>query len=331
MTCTPYWAGHWPVWNMHMTSIESGVTVFCNSVLGARSNRDGFSIYAAVTGRYPRFGYHFDENRVGTQLVHVDAVLENVTDFTCLGYHVGALVGPSVPDFVGFGSRPTLDELDGLRAGLATTGSFSMFIAPGITPPYGDVDQASAGRPAPADSPLAKRISMPSTGVRRHTDRSRRRLRAPRFAHASLVEMHEYGRLLSDARVHPDVELWIITSRAVKSLASQDIVWIFDSATCMFTPQPNSSARSRHPFRKVSVQCNGMVGPSARRMSSRLCFHDSSACSANARLACDDISWICSTRTRASAGNASMSLGIACQNERSAMSGAITAHMPTSA
>jgi hypothetical protein len=68
MTCTPHWAGHWPTWNMHITSIESGVTVFCNSVLGARSNRDGFfSVYAAIAGRYPRFGYHLDE----TGSVHI--------------------------------------------------------------------------------------------------------------------------------------------------------------------------------------------------------------------------------------------------------------------
>ena len=32
-TCTPYWAGHWPTWNTHMTSIESTVTIFCNSVI----------------------------------------------------------------------------------------------------------------------------------------------------------------------------------------------------------------------------------------------------------------------------------------------------------
>ena len=46
-TCTPYWAGHWPTWNTHMTSIESTVTIFCNSVIGAKSNRDGyFAVYA---------------------------------------------------------------------------------------------------------------------------------------------------------------------------------------------------------------------------------------------------------------------------------------------
>lgn len=52
---------------MHMTSIESTVTIFCNSVLGARSNRDGFfAVYAGIAGRYPRFGYHLDEVRRGT-------------------------------------------------------------------------------------------------------------------------------------------------------------------------------------------------------------------------------------------------------------------------
>ena len=49
-TCTPYWAGHWPTWNMHIASIESGVTIFSNSVLGARTNRDGFfAVYAGIT------------------------------------------------------------------------------------------------------------------------------------------------------------------------------------------------------------------------------------------------------------------------------------------
>jgi cis-L-3-hydroxyproline dehydratase len=222
MTCTPYWAGHWPSWNMHMTSIESGVSVFCNSVLGARSNRDGFfSVYAAITGRYPRFGYHLDENRVGTHLVHVDTVLEHVTDFTCLGYHVGAIVGSGVPVFAGFGRRPTLDELDGLGAGLATTGGVSMFIAPGITPPYGDVDQAFAGQLVPADLVVRQAdidavyaaFGAPAGAVVDFVH-----LGCP---HASLVEMQEYARLLADVRVHPEVELWVTTSRAVKSLAGQ--------------------------------------------------------------------------------------------------------------
>ncbi len=224
MTCTPYWAGHWPTWNMHMTSIESGVTVFCNSVLGARSNRDGFfSVYAALTGRYPRFGYHLDENRAGTHLVTVETPLDNTTDFSCLGYHLGPLVGTGVPVFTGFSRRPSLDELDALGAGLATTGGVSMFIVPGITPPYQSKSQAMAGNRAPVEirvgppdidrvydsfssSPAGSRIDFVHIGC----------------PHASFQEMKEYTALLSGRTVHPDVELWITTSGAVKALCARE-------------------------------------------------------------------------------------------------------------
>src|SRR5260221_12226215 len=135
-TCTPYWAGHWPTWNTHMTSIESTVTVFCNSVLGARSNRDGFfAVYAGITGRYPLFGYHLDENRRGTHRFRVDTPLSGTTDYSCLGFHVGRIVGEGVPVFEGFPSRPNLDELDALGAALATSGGVALFIVPGVTPP----------------------------------------------------------------------------------------------------------------------------------------------------------------------------------------------------
>src|SRR5215470_7243505 len=105
-TCTPYWAGHWPTWNTHMTSIESTVTVFCNSVLGAKSNRDGFfAVYAGMTGRYPLFGYHVDANRRGTMRFRVDTPLSGTTDYSALGFHVGRIVGEGVPVFEGFSSR----------------------------------------------------------------------------------------------------------------------------------------------------------------------------------------------------------------------------------
>lgn len=224
MTCTPYWAGHWPTWNTHMVSIESGVTIFCNSVLGARSNRDGFfSVYAAIAGRYPRFGYHLDENRVGTHLVRVSARLEGSSDFSCLGYHVGRLVGTEVPVFTGFDRRPTLDELDALGAGLATTGSVSMFVLPGVTPPFSTADQAFAGRPPKAEIEAGQADVDAVYGEFGATADGGAvdfvHLGCP---HASIEEMRDYARLLAGKRAADGVELWITTSRAVKSLAEQE-------------------------------------------------------------------------------------------------------------
>jgi predicted aconitase len=224
MTCTPYWAGHWPTWNAHMTSIESGVTVFCNSVLGARSNRDGFfSLYAAITGRYPRFGYHLDENRVGTHLVRVEAALGTVSDFSCLGFHVGGLVGTQVPVFTGFARRPTLDELDALGAGLATTGGVSMFIVPGVTPPFETLDEAFAGRPPGAEIDVRQPdIDAVYAGFGRAGPGDPVDFVHLGCPHASFEEMRDYGRLLAGRTIAPGVEMWITTSRAVRALADQE-------------------------------------------------------------------------------------------------------------
>ncbi|MBM4421675.1 MAG: DUF521 domain-containing protein, partial [Chloroflexi bacterium] len=217
MTCTPYWAGHWPTWNMHMTSIESGVTVSCNSVLGAHTNRDGFfSVYAALTGRYPRFGYHLDRNRVGTHRVKVAAALNGTTDFSCLGFHIGKIVGTQVPVFDGFSRRPTLDELDALGAGLATTGGVSMFIVPGITPPFDSIESAFAGS-ASRQELVVKQADIDAVyGMFETTSRGGAvdfvHLGCP---HASLEEMKDYARLLGGRKAAPTVDFWITTSRAV--------------------------------------------------------------------------------------------------------------------
>ncbi len=97
-TCTPYHAGHRPARGMHAASIESGVTVFANSVLGALANRDGFfAVYAGMTGRYPRFGLHLPENRRPTHRVTVTADLSGTTDFTALGYAIGGEVADGIP------------------------------------------------------------------------------------------------------------------------------------------------------------------------------------------------------------------------------------------
>ena len=223
-TCTPYWAGHWPTWNMHMTSIESTVTIFCNSVLGAKSNRDGFfSVYSAMTGRYPLFGYHLDENRRGTHLVEVatDCELSSITDFSCLGYAVGKVVGAGVPVFTGFPRRPNMDELDALGAALATSGGVTMFIIPGVTPPYATVAQAFDGM-IPNDAVRATQADIDGVYAEYTTagDGSFDLIHVG-CPHASFEEMKGYAALLDGKRIKDGVELWVTTSRSVRNMAEQ--------------------------------------------------------------------------------------------------------------
>ena len=71
MSCTPYLfrrtrrsaATSWP-------GPSRSAVAFANSVIGARSNREGgpSAIAAAVIGRTARYGYHLDENRRATHM-----------------------------------------------------------------------------------------------------------------------------------------------------------------------------------------------------------------------------------------------------------------------
>jgi len=220
-TCTPYWAGHWPTWNTHMTSIESTVTIFCNSVLGAKSNRDGFfAVYAAMTGRYPLFGYHLDENRRGTHLIDIVETPNGTSDFSCLGFHIGRIAGDGVPVLRGFDRRPNLDELDALGAGMATSGGVALFILPGVTPPFGSVEQAFAG--ALPEAARAGRGDIDAVYSRFCTAADGAfdivHVGCP---HASFEEIRDYARLLDGKRVHGNTELWVTTSRAVRRMAEE--------------------------------------------------------------------------------------------------------------
>ena len=215
-TCTPYWAGHWPTWNMHIASIESGVTVFANSVLGARSNRDGFfAVYAGITGRYPRFGLHLDANRQPTHLVRVDARPEGTTDFTALGYAIGRQVTNGIPFIEGLSRRPNPDELDALGVGMATSGGVAMFVVPGVTPPYAE----------DAAPPPLLEMEVTAGQLRDVYDEF---CTAPEDGfdivhlgcpHASFEEMKEYAELLGGRRIAEGVECWVTTNRHVRQMA----------------------------------------------------------------------------------------------------------------
>lgn len=218
-TCTPYWAGHWPTWNTHMVSIESGVTVFCNSVLGARSNRDGFfAVYAGIAGRYPNFGLHLDANRQPTHRVAVEGEPDGTSDFTALGYAIGGHAANAVPLISGLSRRPTLDELDALGVGMATSGGVAMFVLPGVTPPFAEEDAArlAAGLPDIRVDGAALRAVYDDFCDEGTDAFDIVHLGCP---HASFEEMKHYAALLDGRTVHGNAELWITTNRNVREMA----------------------------------------------------------------------------------------------------------------
>jgi predicted aconitase len=63
-TCTPYLIGNLPLYGEHIAWSESSAVTFANSVLGAKTNREGgpSALAAAFVGKTPCYGLHLDEN-----------------------------------------------------------------------------------------------------------------------------------------------------------------------------------------------------------------------------------------------------------------------------
>lgn len=102
MSCTPYlFRDYRPQRGDVLAWAESSAVAFANSVIGARSNREGgpSALAAAIAGRTARYGYLLDENRRANWIVEVRCPLRSVADFGALSYLVGKAVGNGVPWF----------------------------------------------------------------------------------------------------------------------------------------------------------------------------------------------------------------------------------------
>ncbi len=147
LSCTPYLEANVPRFGEILSYSETSVTIYVNSVIGARTNREAVqsSLCAAITGRVPEYGFLLNENRRGTVLVQVDADLRSDFDYQLLGCCTQK-IGPGVPVFVGLPANPSQEALINLGTQLNTTASYAMFHIPGVTPEAPDLKAAFAGR-----------------------------------------------------------------------------------------------------------------------------------------------------------------------------------------
>jgi predicted aconitase len=224
-TCTPYQVGNLPTRGEHCAWMESSAVVYCNSVLGARTNTEGReSVGAAMlTGRIPYWGYHVPENRFGTHRIVVDAELESTADWGVLGYWMGDLVQERVPVVEGVRSIPNLARLKHFGAAASSSGGVEMYHLVGITPEAHSAEAAFGGR-APVETLVFGAAARRATwrklnATARDTRVDYVMLGCP---HYTIEQIWEAARWLEGRKVHPDCELWIFTPRAIKSIADQN-------------------------------------------------------------------------------------------------------------
>ena len=134
-TCTPYLAGNLPRFREHIAWSESSAVSFSNSVIGARTNREGgpSALAAAICGRTPNYGLHLWEKRQPNVKINVKTDLRYNSDFGALGYLVGKTVKNKIPYFTGI-KRADTDQLKSLGAAMAASGAVALYHIEELTP-----------------------------------------------------------------------------------------------------------------------------------------------------------------------------------------------------
>jgi len=132
---------------------ESNAVAFCNSVLGARTNRYGdfLDICCAITGRAPYYGLHLPENRRATIVIDTSAISPALKKsdvfYPVLGSLYGAEIGSAIGVIDGLPADTSEDRLKALAAAAASSGAVGLFHATGVTPEAPSLDAACANRP----------------------------------------------------------------------------------------------------------------------------------------------------------------------------------------
>lgn len=218
-SCTPYLFGNIPRYRETVAFSETSVSIYANSVLGARTNRESSAsaLCAAITGYAPEYGMLLDENRLGNILVQVETPLTDEFDFALLGL-TAKFIGRGVPVFTGIPSESVSTEcLMALGTQLNVAGVSDLFHMVGITPDAPDLDRAFGGHTPErtvtitrAELDEQKQHLLPSG-----TDRiDFVMLGCPHYTY------HQISRAAAlMERTPPKVPVWILTSAANAALA----------------------------------------------------------------------------------------------------------------
>jgi len=267
LSCTPYlFPDYIPARGDVLAWAESSAVAFANSVIGARTNREGgpSALAAAIVGRTARYGYHLDENRRANLIVEVRCPVRSVADFGALSYVVGKAVGNGVPWFAdlavalppnppapfpqregggspllvgeglgvrsvgeGLGVRSAADRLKTLGAGLAAYGAVALYHIAGYTPEARDLGEALI-RPD-AQRLVVENLDEAYRVMDANPDLRQIDLVTIGCPHASLTEIQQVAEYLRGKTLA--TRLWVTTAEITRGRATElGYVQIIESA-----------------------------------------------------------------------------------------------------
>ena len=223
-TCTPYLAGNLPRFGEHLAWAESSAVCYANSVIGARTNREGgpSALAAALTGRTPAYGFHLDAERQPTLCIEVTADLESHGTWgeslafgtlgKAIGEHMAATGKAGVPYIRGV-RQASQEGLKAFCASLATFGGAALFHVQNITPEANSVSVPSETIQV-GEAELEQAFNSLNDATPEEVDFVS--LGCP---HLTIREIARIAELLQGRQVHK--EFWITTARPTRRLADR--------------------------------------------------------------------------------------------------------------
>ncbi len=226
-TCTPYLVGNKPSFGDHLAWSESSAVSYANSVLGARTNREGgaSALASSIIGKTPKYGYHLKENRAPDIGFKINEEIKRA-DFGALGKKVGRLIEDKTP-FFEFSSSVNLDELKLLGAAMASTGAVALYHVKNVTPESKEYDEPNEFIEISKDEISDEYIN----------DKSNIDLVALGCPHLSFDELKTIYDYLKNKEIKK--ELWLFVARSLREehqelineLEKKDVKIVSD--TCM--------------------------------------------------------------------------------------------------
>lgn len=234
-TCAPYQLPFArPALGEQVAWAESNAIVFCNSVLGARTERYGdfTDIACAIVGCVPDAGLHRTDARRAVLLLRLAddvpaALRDDDAFYPVLGIVLGRRAGSRVAAIDGLPPGVSEDRLKAIGAAAASSGAVAMFHAVGSTPEAPTLDAALQG----AEPEEIAEISMPELRTARDALTTASGGAAPGTPigsvslgtpHASLPELRVIERELAGARPAQGVELLVSTARHLLADAEEE-------------------------------------------------------------------------------------------------------------
>ena len=217
-TCTPYLIGNTPHFGEHIAWAESSAVCYANSVLGARTNREGgpSALAASLTGLTPSYGYHLDAYRRPTVMVTVTEMEEDNTAFGALGKVIGDRLegrGERRVPFIQGVESASVENLKSFCASVATYGGVALFHMNGITP------EVCGVIPAQEEIIVTREDLRRAQASLQDAESDEIDFVSLGCPHLSIKEIARIAELLEGKQVTK--EFWITTARPTKEIADR--------------------------------------------------------------------------------------------------------------